>query len=794
MTHGFPQDEVRPITCVGYGPNYENSQDLRNDVLGNYSVTLLDSLDTFIIMGDYERFVNGVELIKNHISFDIDSTVQVFETSIRALGALLTCHMYAVDEKRGFKIDGYNNELLFMAYDLGHRLLPAYQTKTGIPFARVNLKHGIEGVPPNLLQETCTAGAGSPMLEMTLLSKLTGDSTFETVSKNAFMTLWESRSTLDLLSMSLNPNKGKWLDSVSGIGASIDSFFEYALKGAILFDDPELFNVWEISYKALSVNSKNTWFFTNVNVENGFLSTYWIDSLSAFFSGLQVLAGKVDDAIKTHIMYLKLWNTFGSIPERWNFHNEVANSLSRAIALEWYPLRPEFIESTYYLYRATKDPLYLQIGVGILRDFQKRFISDCGFSGIQDIRTNKKQDRMESFVLSETLKYLYLLFDEDNPIHHDTSTNIIFSTEGHPMWLDKQMTIPYSTEKEEEEKDEPEEIVIDDVPDNEVFDTSNGAIWKIPKELMGKLPTSATGMIALISKTFSNHDFLFKKLKSYYSTGRKRSLDYNQLLLQSKLNRSDMVGIEEFGLVLNDEDFTTLHDVCELNPLPNDGRFFSKLLSWDKFYEIDDRFKGSLKKPAYLEKYGHQELELESKFYDIWCDSKNSQCLRSSNTETFEVLFGDKDNVRFAQIDRVKEKSDFQPATMSSNESLVMPGDLWVPKLDGIRVQVEKLLPGKVDSRNEVISSDYVDELRKENLAYDPLEVYDLAGLCTAESCPKILRVLAINGKAVGTGSIVWVTRASIERLMNSQISLNVGKSGMVLLNNEPVQNMFLWD
>lgn len=95
------------------------------------------------------------------------------------------------------------------------------------------------------------------------------------------------------------------------------------------------------------------------------------------------------------------------------------------------------------MYRATRDPFYLDVGERVLFDLITRAKVDCGLTGIQDLRTNKRDDRMESFALSETLKYLFLLFDEENPLHSDGS-NYVFSTEGHILTLGKEYIRPIS--------------------------------------------------------------------------------------------------------------------------------------------------------------------------------------------------------------------------------------------------------------------------------------------------------------------------------------------------------------
>lgn len=453
MEHGFPADEVRPLSCT----KYERSDDVfdidRNDVLGNYSVTFVDSITTFAILGDVEKFEQYIKVIRE-IDFNIDSTVQVFETSIRALGSLLSAHLYA---QYKFQLPNYDGFLLRKAHDLGRRLIRAYtESPNGIPVARVNLQTGVEKIPKKLIEETCTAGAGSPMLELTLLSILTNDTLFETVSRDAYFSIWNARSPTDLVPMSLNPLKGKWLSSITGIGASIDSFYEYALKGAILFDDSELMTVWKKSYQALMSHAKMSWFMTNVHADTAMIVTPWVDALSAFFPGLLVLSGKVENAMTLYMPFLKLWDKYGGIPERWDYialdaKSQVMFSDEEVISLEWYPLRPEFIESTYYLYRATKDPVFLRIGEQILEDYETVFKAPCGFAGYRDIRTKEMQDRMESFVLSETFMYLYLLFDEDNELNNDE--RIIFSTEGHPFWLPSGVLSSYRHFKQKQQND-----------------------------------------------------------------------------------------------------------------------------------------------------------------------------------------------------------------------------------------------------------------------------------------------------------------------------------------------------
>ncbi|KAI8849007.1 glycoside hydrolase [Chytridium lagenaria] len=87
LKHAFPKDELNPILCSGRGPDYSDPNNWNiNDVLGNFSMTLIDSLDALAILGDKERFEQGVRLVIDNVNFDLDSRVQVFEVTIRVLG------------------------------------------------------------------------------------------------------------------------------------------------------------------------------------------------------------------------------------------------------------------------------------------------------------------------------------------------------------------------------------------------------------------------------------------------------------------------------------------------------------------------------------------------------------------------------------------------------------------------------------------------------------------------------------------------------------------------------------
>lgn len=151
-----------------------------------------------------------------------------------------------------------------------------------------------------------------------------------------------------------------------------------------------------------------------------------MDALLAFWPGLQVLMGDIKPAVETHEMLYQVMQRHTFIPEAFTTDFQV----------HWgnHPLRPEFLESTYFLYSATNDPYYLDVGKTVLKSLQKYARVPCGYAAVNDVRTRKQEDRMDSFVLSETFKYLFLLFADKEELILNLD-EFIFTTEGHLLPL-----------------------------------------------------------------------------------------------------------------------------------------------------------------------------------------------------------------------------------------------------------------------------------------------------------------------------------------------------------------------
>ncbi|XP_068617781.1 ER degradation-enhancing alpha-mannosidase-like protein 3 [Battus philenor] len=448
MDNAYPADELMPLSCKGRWRGVTPSRGDLDDVLGNFSLTLVDSLDTLVVMGDFSEFSRAVRLVLSDVSFDNDIVVSVFETNIRMLGGLLSAHVLATSLSGEVPaLRWYKGELLTLAEDLGRRLLPAFNTSTGLPHGRVNLRHGLRGLSES--RETCTACAGTMILEMAALSRLTGDPIFEQKAHRAMDRLWKIRHrTSDLMGTVINIHSGDWVRKDSGVGAGIDSYYEYCLKAYILLGDEKYLARFNRHYNAVMKYISRPPIMLAVHMHRPHLqSRNFMDSLLAFWPGLQVLLGDVRPAVETHEMLYQVMQRHTFIPE----------AFTPDLQVHWgqYPLRPEFLESTYFLHRATGDDHYLLVGRSVLRSLQRHTRVPCGYAAVNDVRTRVHEDRMDSYVLAETFKYLYMLFGEDRDLPINLE-DYVLTTEAHFLPLSLASDGPNSNsiliDEEDEEK------------------------------------------------------------------------------------------------------------------------------------------------------------------------------------------------------------------------------------------------------------------------------------------------------------------------------------------------------
>ncbi|XP_065178422.1 ER degradation-enhancing alpha-mannosidase-like protein 3 isoform X1 [Sycon ciliatum] len=428
LNNAYPADELKPLSCSGRVRGVDASRGDVDDAMGNFAMTLIDSLDTLVVLGAIQEFSEAVKRVRFEVRLDSDVVVSVFETNIRVLGGLLSAHYFAATLKAQHEplLSWYDNELLGMAKEIADRLLPAFETGTGIPYPRVNLRYGMVS---SLLSttSTCTACAGTMLLEFATLSRLTGDFTYEEKARKAMDAIWQRRSPHLLVGTTIDVHTGEWREQDSGVGAGIDSYYEYCLKAYVLLGDAEYLDRFNRHYEAVMNYGRRGNTLLDVHMYNpNNVAQSFVDSLGAFWPGLQVLAGEVPAAadLFSHMEHVVKRHKF--MPEAYSVDGD---------GYWWHHfLRPEFAESAYFLHQATGSERYLEIGKTLLKNIQQHARVKCGFAAFSDVRTLAHDDRMDSFVLAETFKYLFLLFanKKDIPVELD---DYVFTTEAHLLPL-----------------------------------------------------------------------------------------------------------------------------------------------------------------------------------------------------------------------------------------------------------------------------------------------------------------------------------------------------------------------
>jgi len=374
-------------------------------------MTPVDALDTLVLMDLDVEAERTRSLIVGNLSFDRDIYVKNFEITIRLLGGLLS----------GYQLTG-DKRLLKMAEDLGNRLLPVFNSRTGLPYVYINLRSGQTRDPVTNPAET-----GTLLLEFGTLSKLTGRPVFYEKAKRALVETFKRRSPPGLVGESINVETGEWTNTDSHISGGIDSYYEYLWKCWLLFGDKDCRAMWEASIpvinKYLADEIRGELWYGHADMQTSKRTRTDFGALDAFFPGLLALSGDLKRARRLQASSFKMWNLYGIEPETLDYKT------MRVVAGS-YHLRPEIVESTYYLYHYTGDREYRRMGEKMFDDFVKYCRTDSGYAALADVVSKQQVDEMESFALAETFKYFYLLFAPPETLQFD---KVIFNTEAHPL-------------------------------------------------------------------------------------------------------------------------------------------------------------------------------------------------------------------------------------------------------------------------------------------------------------------------------------------------------------------------
>lgn len=463
----------------------------RPDHWFNLGLTIVESADTLIMMGLTHDSNLALDWIENELKFTTTSeNSNCFELTIRILGGILsTYHLTARDKLKN------------QAIELGNILLHCYDTESRvIPYSDIDLNNH-QSHPPQWNPHSSLSEVTSLQLEFRYLSQISSNpiyeqTTFKTSEHIHNLTINREHK---LLPMYISPSTGQLEDSIITMGARTDSYYEYLLKqylqtGIKWLEDDYLDAIDEVQERLLrhtngfdnfTYVAEMQLFRTINNTED---NRYYnkMDHLVCFLPGTLTLGYYHFSSLAgEHRLKYNLETPKEKINNRYDKHLKIAQDLGRTCyhmyknmgtglspeiaqfiqqtteddpLVQTQPelqaqssathniLRPEFVESLFYLYHVTGLPMYRAQATEVFDSFEKYSRISSGYSPISDVRVKPPAnanlnellhihapDRMESFWLSETLKYLYLIFCDDTHIVGTLLNNYVFNTEAHAM-------------------------------------------------------------------------------------------------------------------------------------------------------------------------------------------------------------------------------------------------------------------------------------------------------------------------------------------------------------------------
>ncbi|KAL8953651.1 MAG: hypothetical protein Q9222_000488 [Ikaeria aurantiellina] len=454
---------------------------------------IVDALDTLMIMNLTSRLSHAREWLSTSLNYDQDQEVNTFETTIRMLGGLLSAHYLSTTfpEMAPLADDdqGAPGEDLYLekATDLADRLLGAFDSESGVPYASVNLRT-LKGVRSHADDgASSTAEATSLQLEFKYLAMLTGEQDYWKKAEKVMQVVDDNGMEDGLLPIFIYPHDGTFKGHNIRLGSRGDSYYEYLIKQNLQTsgEEPIYLTLWNQALTGvrnhLITYSKKSHFTVLAERPNGLDSKIQpkMDHLVCFMPGTIALAatdgktvaeakkagkwGKKEESdmdlaveltktcwgmYKTTATGLAGEITFFEIddPPRQEsdgpFHPDDPVSSGRNVewkddfivkGLDAHNLqRPETVESLFYMWRITGDVKYREWGWEMFVSFVNytRVEGDAGFTSLASVLDvpPRLRDNMESFWLAETLKYFYLLFSPNDFLPLDS---VVLNTEAH---------------------------------------------------------------------------------------------------------------------------------------------------------------------------------------------------------------------------------------------------------------------------------------------------------------------------------------------------------------------------
>ncbi|KAL6878745.1 seven-hairpin glycosidase [Trichoderma novae-zelandiae] len=453
-TYAWTKDQLQPLSRSG------------KETFSGWSAQLVDALDTLWIMDLKDDFVLAVKEVAviDWAKTKDNNVVNLFEVTIRYLGGLIAAYDLSQEPVLRAK-----------AIELGDALYATFDTPNRLPSHWLDYSKAKKGV--QVADDSMSGAAGGTLcMEFTRLSQITGDSKYYDATeriKQFFYRFQNETSLPGLWPVMMNYRDETMIESRYSMGGSADSLYEYLVKMPPLLGglDPQY---PEMAIRALDTARDNLLFRPmtpkdeNILVLGNALIDYGnvqliaeMQHLTCFAGGMYAMAGKlfkrddyVDLGSRISLGCVWAYDSFASgiMPEAADMiacaqldgpcpYDELRLPLNQGgrkppgflnVKSKHYLLRPEAIESVFYMWRITGDQVWRDTAWRMWENIVREAETELAFAIVEDVTVSMgtKGDVMETFWLAETLKYFYLIFDDESAIDLD---EWVFNTEAHPF-------------------------------------------------------------------------------------------------------------------------------------------------------------------------------------------------------------------------------------------------------------------------------------------------------------------------------------------------------------------------
>lgn len=361
----------------------------------SFGLSIIEALDTLFVMGLDDELNRCVRWIGDHLDYDVDGEVQMFEAVIRMVGGLIA----------GYDATG-ERVLLERARDLADRLLPCFtKSPTGAPYRYANLRTGAVREPRMNLAEI-----GSNILEFGDLTRLTGDPKYFAASKRAYAAVIAQRTSLNLLGTYFDVEKGAFVDTRAvAPNPPVDSFYEYLWGGWQMLHDTDCRDWYRLLTDAILKwqvdHVEGRLWFRQVDATTGApVGTTQVE-LAAFYAELVAKGG--DRAIGE--AYYDSWTWMS---ERYGIIPEVFDYATGDISAASNELRPEYANAAFDLWFLTGKQKYRDTAYAHFDNVRRYCRVANGYTIVEDMRPRPMVlgDLFPAYSFSENFKYFFLMF------------------------------------------------------------------------------------------------------------------------------------------------------------------------------------------------------------------------------------------------------------------------------------------------------------------------------------------------------------------------------------------------